>query len=234
MSTDTPRNYARGERHGQHKLNVDMIPEIRHACAWGVNNSELARRFDVSLDTILKVKWGITWPDAGGPISPHRHGPLRGDELPQTKLSNARVLKILRAFHEDGVTITELARREGVTGQCISSIVRRKTRRDVVWPVQEERATAPVKLTGPKEPMFAFVKGKGWVNKGRWRIEQYDVFKELAKAYPDGLSEPELRHRSNRGGARNIVVGMALRDADMRQLIKIQDGIFYLTWPCDV
>lgn len=61
MRTASPEKRARGERHGHAKLTWYKVKMIRHLCAKGVPQSQVARRFKVTQPTIHAVVQNKTW-----------------------------------------------------------------------------------------------------------------------------------------------------------------------------
>ena len=52
---------AKGERMGAAKLTEDAVRVIRNACAAGLSQSEMARRYGVSLRAVQFIQGGVTW-----------------------------------------------------------------------------------------------------------------------------------------------------------------------------
>jgi transposase-like protein len=107
------------------KLTTAKVVEMRETYARGrVSHAELAQKYGVTAGAVHFALVGKTWKHAGGPITPRRHGPLRGEASPVAKLTTAKVAQIFRLRAETGMGYGRIAQRFGVTPQCIRSVVK--------------------------------------------------------------------------------------------------------------
>ena len=209
------------------------IAEIRRAFHEDkVSRTELAKRTGLSYSHLCGLISGREREDAGGNISAPLRFPMCGDDHPNHKLSNADVGEVLR-LKAIGVKQVEISQRFKVSQATVSLIVHNKVRKHAD---ETERSTAPVKLAGPDHPVFVFVKGKGWVSKGRLSVERYAIYKALASVYPGGLSGPAMRTECGFGGWRKSLKMMA-KDGDHAAVLHLPDATrgdtYRFVWPVD-
>src|SRR5664279_1501087 len=94
------RNYARGERHGRHKVDNKQVRQIRIAYKrrkkTGETLASIGKRFEgISATQVHNIGTGKSWPDAPGPITPSRGKP-RGEyhHMVKANLPDAKVAEI--------------------------------------------------------------------------------------------------------------------------------------------
>ena len=120
----TRPGYARGENAPNARLTRDQVVEIVRRCQQGEPFKSVARDFPVKADQIASIMRGECWSHLTGIES--GNGPLRGEDAPTAKLTEADVLEILRR-HQAGEAQTHIARDFPVNQSCISKIVRGKS-----------------------------------------------------------------------------------------------------------
>ena len=113
--------YVRGEAAPNTKLTRDQVLEIVRRCEAGERYGSVARDFPVGRDQVSSIMRGESWAHVTGIEGPAT--PLRGEDKPEAKLTEADVLEILRR-HKAGETQTHIARDYPVNQSAISKIVR--------------------------------------------------------------------------------------------------------------
>lgn len=146
-TADNARDMAGKKRHGyithpeNTKLSPSEVSEIRALWTDKVSLSSLADRFNVSHSTIGAIVHGETWTH----LDHAKIGPIIrvGSKHFNSKLTEAAALEI-RVLGSQGVSITSLALKFGVSEMTISDVLLRKTWRHVGGPeVRQRRKHAP-------------------------------------------------------------------------------------------
>ena len=214
------------------KLSINDVAEIRRLLHAGLKTqAELAIQYNVSRGTICRAYHGQSWSDVDGSNGSPRPGPARGEDNGVALLTESTVLEI-NCRAKAGESQASIARQLDLKSSTVGAVIRGE---NWSW-LERERGTAPVKLAGENRPVFVFVKGKGWVSKGRLSVERYAIYKALASIYPGGLSGPAMRRECGFGGWRKSLKMMA-KDGDHAAVLHLPDATrgdtYRFVWPVD-
>jgi len=119
-----------GETHPTAKLTEEQAVEARALYGAGVSQAEIAGRFGVSQPTIFGLVSGRTWKHLGPPISKPRGHNHVGAKNGRSKITEADVREMRRAY-VGGETQTSIAARYGMSQVTVSKIVRHESWRHV-------------------------------------------------------------------------------------------------------
>jgi len=162
MSSPT-KAAAIGDDHPNARVPTATVAEIRRAYdAGGVSFAELARRHGVSETAVSNYVRNRYRKRAPGPVRPRTAtGCMRGEEHPRSKLSNAAVAEIRRAYDAGGVSFDDLCRRFGMKRRAIGDIIAGDTHKDAPGPVRPRKRRAKLSPETVAEIRRAYDAGEG-------------------------------------------------------------------------
>lgn len=118
---------SRGERHGMAKINDSAAAEIRRRYeAGGVTHQQLAVEYGISATHVCGIVVGRFRHRPGEPLPPRRPRAAsvrRGEMAVNAKLTAANVAEIRSALKAGDVSMSELARRYGVSRALIYNVL---------------------------------------------------------------------------------------------------------------
>lgn len=133
-SADTHRH--RGEWPGS-KLNDSDVIRMRHMGASGVRDTELAKLFQVGIETVHSVCAGRSHRAISGPLVSWRDGKL------SNKLSDGAIRNMRRERRDTGRSLGELETKYGMSQSAIHSIIKGKSRVAAGGPIEERDYPPP-------------------------------------------------------------------------------------------
>lgn len=111
-------------------LNADLVREVRQMYATGDHSrTEICEHFGLSPTPLSNLLRGITYPDAGGPLT-SGHG--------KRALTNAQARQARRLYADGAYSQAALARRFDVTPQVMNAILHGRSYKDVGGPIVGE------------------------------------------------------------------------------------------------
>jgi hypothetical protein len=195
--TASPRQMPmRGEAHGRARTTRETVVEMRSLYAkGGVTFAEVARRFGHPFGTVSSILRFQTWADAGGP--------RRGVILRRNNLSDADVVRMRHAYHDDHVSGVELAQQYKVSKSYVCMLVNGRLRPNAGGPMAPlcqlpKLADVAAASAGPTEWADLVKLGPGRRVIARGEViddlsqADFDLVRSLRDAGPDGLSGSTL------------------------------------------
>jgi hypothetical protein len=172
-----------------------------------VSGIELAQRFKITRSYVSLLVNGRLRRDAGGPMPPPGYLPMRGENNPASKLTDAERAVIGRRSAA-GETKAALSREFKVTTGTI---------RDVLSQIPRQWEDM-VKLGGRGDRPEVLGVPVAVLSK-----KQHRVIEELIKAGRGGLSRTQLRDNSDVGAAEKVLQALCDRVAAWRRVIRCPD-----------
>lgn len=118
----------RGEDNGHHRWTAEQVLEIRRLCAAGVDQREIARRYNTKQGVISNIHRRKVWAhllDEHG--APPPFVPPVGEESHSSKLTESDIHEIRRLLRLGNMSMSAIGRLFGVTGGNIAAIRRKQT-----------------------------------------------------------------------------------------------------------